>query len=55
MTFKKLMKVKAEKFTLENIQYCQHFLNYMSTVKAENIKFYDECCFNSNDCNPSWE
>ena len=54
MTFKKLTKAKAEKFTLENIQYCQHFLNYMSTVKAENIKFYDECGFNLNDCNPSY-
>ena len=25
----------------------------MSTVKAENIKFYDECSFNLDDCNPS--
>ena len=48
-----LMTVKAEKFTLENIQYCQHFVNYMSTVRAENIKFYDECGFNLNDCNQS--
>ena len=52
MTFKKLTKVKAEKFTSENIQYCQHLLNYMSTVNAENIKIYDECGFNLDDCNP---
>ena len=34
-----MTKVKPEKFTSENIQYCQHFLNYMPTVKAENINF----------------
>ena len=37
MSYKRLVKVKAEKFAPHNIVYCQQFLNYMSSVPANKI------------------
>ena len=37
-----MVKPAAEKFTPENIGYCQEFLNYISTVDPFKLKFFDE-------------
>ena len=42
LTHEKLAKAKAEKFTPQNVAYCQQFLNYMATVPKHRVKFYDE-------------
>ena len=36
---------KYEKFTLENVDYCQDFLNYVSSVDPYKLKFFDEAGF----------
>ena len=41
MTYKRLTKAKAEKFTPQNIAYCQAFLDYMATVPKHKVKFFD--------------
>ena len=48
MTFKRLTKTKAEKFTPQNIAYCQAFLDYMATVPKHKVKLFDE----TGLCNP---
>ena len=42
MSYKKLTHSKTEKYSLDNIQYCQLFLNTMRNVPAVSIKFFDE-------------
>ena len=42
MTYKRLTKAKAEKFTPQNIAYCQAFLDYMVTVPKHKVEFFDE-------------
>lgn len=54
MTYKKLVKVKGDKFTPQNIIYCQNFLNYMTLVPANKVKFYDESGFDLSMCNPNY-
>lgn len=41
-TFKKLTKVKKDKFAPDNLRYCQAFVNYMQGVPPEKVKFFDE-------------
>jgi len=41
-TWKKLTQPLAEKFTPENLNYCQQFLNYIHTVNPYKLKFFDE-------------
>ena len=53
MSYKKLTRCAANKFTNDNIHYCQQFVNYMSGVRAENIKFFDEAGINLQVCNPT--
>ena len=38
MTYKRLTKAKAEKFTPQMIAYCQAFLDYMATVPKHKVK-----------------
>ena len=52
MTCKTLTKVKAEKFTLRDIHHCQLFLDYMSNMQAQSVKFFDETGFHLTECNP---
>ena len=52
MTYKRLIKTKAEKFTPQDIAYCQAFLDYMATVPKHKIKFFDEAGLNLLVCNP---
>ena len=52
LTFKRLTKVKPEKFTDANIVYCQQFPNYMSTVSMRKVKMFDEAGIDLSDCNP---
>ena len=52
MSYKKLTRCSSNKFTADNIRYCQFFVNYMSGIKAENIKFFDEVGINLQVCNP---
>ena len=41
-SWKRMFRPVAEKFTPENIAYCQEFLNYISTVDPFKLKFFDE-------------
>ena len=46
-TRKKLTRPKAEKFTPQNLAYCGQFLNFISALPPEKIKFFDEAGVNS--------
>ena len=37
--------IKYEKFTPENVNYCQDFLSYVSSVDPYKLKFFDEAGF----------
>ena len=52
MTYKRLTKAKAEKFTPQNIAYCQAFLDCMATVPKHKMKFFDEAGLDLLVCNP---
>jgi len=39
---KKLTQPVAEKFSPENLTYCQEFVNYIYTVDPYKLKFFDE-------------
>ena len=54
MSYKKLTAIKTEKFTQDNIRYCQEFLNYMATVPKVKTKFYDESGIDFTVCNPTY-
>lgn len=41
-TWKKLTRPVAEKFTPDNLNYCQDYVNYISTVDPYKLKFFDE-------------
>ena len=41
-TWKRLTQPVAEKFSLENVHYCQQFVNYIYTVDPYKLKFFDE-------------
>ena len=51
-TFKRLTKVKKEKFTAENLAYCNAFVNYLATVPPNKLKFFDEAGVNLTTSNP---
>ena len=40
-SWKRMVRPSAEKLTPENIQYCQEFLNYITTVNPHRLKFFD--------------
>lgn len=48
-TWKRMSRPKAEKFTHANVDYCQDFLNYMSTINPHRIKCFDEAGFKLPD------
>ena len=54
MSYKKLTAIKPEKFTQDNIRYCQEFLNYMATVPKVKTKFYDESGIDFTVCNATY-
>ena len=39
-SYKKQTRFVSNKFTADNIRYCEFFVNYMSRIKAENLKFF---------------
>ena len=41
-TWKKLTRPVAEKFTPNNLDYCQDFVDYISSVDPYKLKFFDE-------------
>ena len=53
-TRKKLAKPKPEKFTPQNVVYCEQFLNFISSVPPEKLKFFDEAGVNSGTGNPDY-
>ena len=53
MSYKKLTRCASNKFTTDNIRCSQFFVNYMSGLKTENIKFFDEVGINLQICNPT--
>jgi len=55
MTWKKMMRPAGEKFTTDNIAYCQSYVNFMGTLVPFCIKFFDEAGFKLPDCaNPKY-
>lgn len=44
-TWKKMTNFRHEKFTPENVDYCQDFLNYMSAIDPYKLKYFDEAGF----------
>ena len=52
MAYKRLTKAEAEKFTAQNIAYCQAFLDYMATVPKYKVKFFYETGLDLLVCNP---
>ena len=53
MSYKKLIRCASNKFTADNIRYCQIFVNYVSGIKAENINFFDEAGISLQVCSPT--
>lgn len=54
-SWKRMVRPAGEKFTPENIQYCQEFLNYISTIDPHRLKFFDESGVKLPDvANPSY-
>ena len=49
MSWKRTSTRPIDKFSLENVNYCQDFLNYMSTVDPYSIKCFVEAGFNLPD------
>jgi len=55
MTWKRTSNRPIMKFSLENVNYCQDFLDYMSTVDPCKIKCFDEAGFKMPDvANPNY-
>ena len=55
MTWKQTSNRPLNKFSPENINYCQDFLDYMSTVDPCKIKCFDEAGFKMPDVvNPNY-
>ena len=55
MTWKKMMRPAGEKFTPDNIAYCQIYVNFMGTLDPFRVKFFDEAGFKLPDCaNPKY-
>ena len=52
-TWKRMSRARAEKFTPENTDYCQDFLDYMCTVDPYRINFFDEAGFRLPDVGKS--
>ncbi len=54
-SWKRIVRPSAEKFTPENIQYCEDFLNYISTVDPHQLKHFDEARIKLPDiANPNY-
>ena len=50
-----MVRPSAEKFTPENIKYCQMYVNFMNTLDPQRIKFFDETGVKLSNCaNPSY-
>lgn len=52
MTWKRMIRPSAEKFTPENIEYCQMYINFMNTLDPHRIKFFDETGVKVDCANP---
>lgn len=54
-SWKRMVRPSAEKFTQQNIEYCQEFVDYISTVDPYKLKFFDESGFKLPDVgNPNY-
>ena len=55
MTWKRTSNRPLYKFSLENVNYCQDCLDYMSTIDPCKIKCFDEAGFKMPDVvNPNY-
>ena len=50
ITWKKMMRPAGEKFTPDNIAYCQSYVNFMGTLDPFRVNFFDEAGFKLPDC-----
>ena len=50
-TWRRMCRTVKNKFTPENVNYAQDFLNFISQVDPYRLKFFDEMGVNMNDCN----
>ena len=46
-----MCRTVKNKFSVENLNYSQHYLNFISQVDPYKLKFFDEIGVNLNDCN----
>lgn len=44
-TWKRMASFKYDKFTPENVDYCQDFLNYVGNIDPHRLKYFDEAGF----------
>jgi len=51
-TRKRLTKPSSEKFTFTNLNYCQHFLDVISSLPPEKLKFFDEAGIHTGTGDP---
>ena len=50
-----MIRPAAEKFTLENVAYCQSYVDFVSAIDPYRVKFFDETGFKLPDCaNPKY-
>lgn len=50
-----MIRLAGEKFTPDNIAYCQSYINFMTTADPFRVKFFDEAGFKLPDCaNPKY-
>lgn len=55
ITWKRLSRATVDKFSPQNVNYCQNFLNFMSCVNPYRVKCFDESGFRMPDfCRPSY-
>ena len=55
MTWKKMIRPASEKFTPDNIAYCQSYINFMTTADPFRVKFLDAAGCKLLDCaNPKY-
>ena len=50
-TWKRLTQPVAEKFSPDNVNYCQQFVNYIYTVDPYKLKFFDKSGIKLPDVN----
>ena len=54
LTYKRLTKPAAERFTYDNLRYTEAFMHYLHQQNSTRIKYFDEAGFNTRDSTPTY-